>query len=178
MGGFGADLDAEMSAQKVMFLVLSSEVDDAIMSLRRLGTYRAAPTTIEKPLCMRVIMYRRRVHAAKTYISTRTCIVMIVARMHAPCRSSSKITQTYKHTNITRPMQVIEFYAATEGNGGLINYCAKGDKRARGAVGRMGKLLSKVMGMKLVKFDVETESPVRGPDGFCVECDVDEARPH
>lgn len=70
---------------------------------------------------------------------------------------------------------VIEFYAATEGNGGLINYCAKGDKRARGAVGRMGKLLSKVMGMKLVKFDVETESPVRGPDGFCVECDVDEA---
>jgi len=70
---------------------------------------------------------------------------------------------------------VIEFYAATEGNGGLINYCAKGDKRARGAVGRMGKLLTKVMGIKLVKFDVETETPVRGPDGLCVECDVDEA---
>lgn len=65
---------------------------------------------------------------------------------------------------------VAEFYGATEGNGSTINLCDRSNKAARGAVGRMGTLLSKVQGMKIAKFDVEAEEPVRGSDGFCIEC--------
>jgi len=65
---------------------------------------------------------------------------------------------------------VVEFYGATEGNGILINFCERTNTDARGAVGRAGALLGKMMPSKLVKFDVETEECVRGPDGLCVEC--------
>lgn len=64
--------------------------------------------------------------------------------------------------------QIGEFYGATEGNMALVNHCVT--KEDRGAVGRMGWLMKKVMGIKLAKFDIEEEEPVRGPDGFCVEC--------
>lgn len=65
---------------------------------------------------------------------------------------------------------VLEFYGATEGNGALINYSAASDKASRGAVGRVGAILSKVLKPKIVKFDVETDEVVRGPDGLCIEC--------
>lgn len=69
---------------------------------------------------------------------------------------------------------VVEFYGATEGNGVLINFCEKSNKEARGAVGRMGALMKKVIPGKIVKFDVETEENVRGKDGLCIECDLGE----
>mmetsp|Transcript_29046 Transcript_29046/g.46824 ORF Transcript_29046/g.46824 Transcript_29046/m.46824 type:complete len:659 (+) Transcript_29046:298-2274(+) len=68
--------------------------------------------------------------------------------------------------------EVGEFYGSTEGQGALVNHCTTPD--ARGTVGRMGSLLMKVTGMRLVKFDVVEEQPVRGPDGMCIDCDVNE----
>mmetsp|Transcript_61119 Transcript_61119/g.199828 ORF Transcript_61119/g.199828 Transcript_61119/m.199828 type:complete len:635 (+) Transcript_61119:115-2019(+) len=65
---------------------------------------------------------------------------------------------------------VAEFYGATEGNGALINFCERGDKASRGAVGRAGTLLTKVLKARVLKFDYETEEVIRGPDGFCIEC--------
>lgn len=65
---------------------------------------------------------------------------------------------------------VAEFYGATEGNGVLINFCERGDKSARGAVGRSGWIMGKILKAKIVKFDVESEEVIRGADGFCIEC--------
>ncbi len=62
-----------------------------------------------------------------------------------------------------------EFYAATEGNVALLNFDG-----TPGAVGRIPKWAEKRFVVKIVKFDVEKEEPVRGPDGFCVPCEPDE----
>ncbi len=64
---------------------------------------------------------------------------------------------------------ILEFYGATEGNVVLMNV----DNKV-GAVGRLPGLMRRAMGMHLVKFDVRKEEVVRGPDGFCVDCEVDE----
>ena len=70
-----------------------------------------------------------------------------------------------------RIQQVIEFYASTEGNGALVNVCDINDRAARGAIGRMGTILGKVMGMKIVEFDIEEEVPKKDPKtGRCIEC--------
>ena len=69
--------------------------------------------------------------------------------------------------------EIVEFYGATEGNGALINHCT--ERGARGAVGRLGYFLRKLRGIKIVKFDVTEELPVRDPlTGFCTECAHDE----
>jgi len=65
---------------------------------------------------------------------------------------------------------VTEFYGATEGNGALVNFSLRENKASRGAVGRAGALLTKVLGGRIIKFNVETEEVVRGADGFCIEC--------
>ncbi|MEM0984992.1 MAG: long-chain-acyl-CoA synthetase [Pseudomonadota bacterium] len=63
-----------------------------------------------------------------------------------------------------------EFYGSTEGNVSFVNVDGK-----IGAVGRIPPFLkSKFENVKFVKFDIETEEPVRGPDGLCIECDPDE----
>ena len=64
--------------------------------------------------------------------------------------------------------EVGEFYGATEGNGALCNHCTVPE--ARGACGRGGWLMKRIMGFKIVAFDVVEEAPVRGGDGFCREC--------
>ncbi len=61
--------------------------------------------------------------------------------------------------------RIIEFYGATEGNVALFNYDG-----TVGAVGRIPKYLEKQFPVKIVQFDVENEVPVRGSDGFCIEC--------
>lgn len=64
-----------------------------------------------------------------------------------------------------------EFYGSTEGNVSFLNFDGK-----VGAVGRIpGWLKSQFANIAFVKFDIETEQPVRGPDGLCVKADVDEA---
>jgi len=70
---------------------------------------------------------------------------------------------------------VAEFYGATEGNGALLNYCRKSDVASRGAIGKSGLFFDKVLNFKIVKFDVDTETPVRQPNGFCIEAAPNEA---
>ena len=65
--------------------------------------------------------------------------------------------------------QVLEFYGSTEGNVSLLNFDGK-----LGAVGRIPKYLAKRFNVRLVRFDVETEEPVRSAQGFCIPCPVGE----
>ena len=58
-----------------------------------------------------------------------------------------------------------EFYGATEGNFALVNL----DNRI-GAVGRVPPLLKSKFPVELIRFDVETETHLRGPDGRCIVC--------
>ena len=60
---------------------------------------------------------------------------------------------------------IVEFYGATEGNVAFFNPDGK-----VGAIGRIPPLVRRVMNVKLVRFDPETEEPARGKDGFCIEC--------
>jgi fatty-acyl-CoA synthase len=61
---------------------------------------------------------------------------------------------------------IMEFYGATEGNVGMINY----DGRV-GAIGRVPWYARSIQKVRLIRYDVEKEGPVRGEDGFCQETD-------
>jgi len=65
--------------------------------------------------------------------------------------------------------QILEFYGATEGNVVFMNV----DNKV-GSIGRMPGLMRRAAGMHLVRFDVQKEEVVRGRDGFCIECGIDE----
>nr|XP_037865900.1 very long-chain acyl-CoA synthetase isoform X2 [Chlorocebus sabaeus] len=58
---------------------------------------------------------------------------------------------------------IYEFYAATEGNIGFMNYTRK-----VGAVGRVNYLQKKIITYDLIKYDVEKDEPVRDENGYCV----------
>ena len=60
--------------------------------------------------------------------------------------------------------RILEFYGSTEGNVSMFNF----DGRL-GAIGRVPTYLRGLFNVRLARFDVETEAPVRGPDGLCVE---------
>ena len=61
--------------------------------------------------------------------------------------------------------QILEFYAATEGNVSLVNV-----EGMPGAIGRIPPFLAHRFPAALVKFDVEADAPVRDARGFCVRC--------
>ena len=65
--------------------------------------------------------------------------------------------------------RVLEFYGSTEGNVSMFNFDGK-----LGAIGREPDYLRSFFNVRLARFDVETETPMRGPDGRCVEAAVDE----
>ena len=65
--------------------------------------------------------------------------------------------------------RIVEFYGATEGNVSMLNYDG-----TVGAVGRVPDYLEWLLPTRVVRFDVEKEMPVRGPDGLCIECEPDE----
>ncbi|MGE0847106.1 MAG: long-chain-acyl-CoA synthetase [Flavobacteriaceae bacterium] len=71
--------------------------------------------------------------------------------------------------NRFRLPQIIEWYAATEGNVTLFNL----DGRP-GSVGRIPKWLEHRFMTKIVKFDILNEVPVRNAAGRCIECAPDE----
>jgi fatty-acyl-CoA synthase len=66
--------------------------------------------------------------------------------------------------------KIVEFYGATEGNVALSNLDGKA-----GAVGRIPWYMRRLMPIELIRFDIESESPVRDAKGFCVRCKVGEA---
>jgi fatty-acyl-CoA synthase len=66
--------------------------------------------------------------------------------------------------------QIVEFYGSTEGNVSLFNADGK-----VGAVGRIPPYFAGLFNVKIVKFDVESGTHLRGPDGFCIECAPGEA---
>src|SRR5437667_135571 len=65
--------------------------------------------------------------------------------------------------------QILEYYAATEGNFSLYN-C----ERRPGAIGRIPPFLAHRMPVEIVRFDVEAGAPLRDARGQCVRCAADE----
>ena len=65
--------------------------------------------------------------------------------------------------------RIVEFYGATEGNVAMLNYDGK-----VGAVGRVPRYMRWLMQTRLVRFDIAQEMPVRGADGYCIECEPGE----
>jgi fatty-acyl-CoA synthase len=65
--------------------------------------------------------------------------------------------------------RIIEFYAATEGNVTLFNFEGR-----PGAVGRLPRLLDRRFPVRIVRFDVAREAPVRDAHGRCIPCGPDE----
>ncbi|HEY2246403.1 MAG TPA: long-chain-acyl-CoA synthetase [Bradyrhizobium sp.] len=61
--------------------------------------------------------------------------------------------------------QILEFYAATEGNFSLYNVEGKA-----GAIGRIPPLLAHRFPAAIVKVDPDNGAPLRGSDGLCVAC--------
>ena len=60
--------------------------------------------------------------------------------------------------------EILEFYGATEGNVSMFNF----DGRI-GAVGRAPRYMRKYFNVRLIRFDVESEAPIRGANGLCLE---------
>ena len=58
--------------------------------------------------------------------------------------------------------EILEFYGSTEGNVSLFNFDGK-----PGAIGRVPNFVKNRINIRLVRFDIETQEPMRGPDGFC-----------
>ena len=57
---------------------------------------------------------------------------------------------------------ILEFYGSTEGNVSVFNFDGK-----PGAIGRVPGFLRKQINFRLVRFDVDSEEPMRGADGLC-----------
>jgi fatty-acyl-CoA synthase len=66
--------------------------------------------------------------------------------------------------------QILEFYAATEGNFSLYNVEGK-----PGAIGRIPPLLAHRFPASIVRIDAETSTPLRNADGLCIACAAGEA---
>jgi fatty-acyl-CoA synthase len=66
--------------------------------------------------------------------------------------------------------RIMEFYGSTEGNVSMFNFDGQ-----PGAIGRVPPYLRNNFAVRLVKFDVEAEAPVRGEDGLCLLCEPGEA---
>ena len=65
--------------------------------------------------------------------------------------------------------RVFEFYGSTEGNVGFVNA-----DNTLGSCGLMPELGQFVMGVNLVKYDVENDKHLRKPNGLCVTCGAGE----
>ena len=57
--------------------------------------------------------------------------------------------------------RIVEFYGSTEGNVSMLNYDGQ-----VGAVGRVPDYSESLLPTRVIRFDVEKEMPVRGPDGL------------
>jgi len=62
--------------------------------------------------------------------------------------------------------RIMEFYGATEGNVGIINYDG-----TVGAIGRVPWYARAIQKIRLVRYGIEKGEAVRGADGLCIETD-------
>ena len=60
--------------------------------------------------------------------------------------------------------EILEFYGSTEGNVSMFNF----DGRV-GAIGRAPRYLRGHFNVRLIRFDVEKEEPIRAANGLCIE---------
>jgi fatty-acyl-CoA synthase len=60
--------------------------------------------------------------------------------------------------------EILEFYGSTEGNVSMFNFDGR-----EGAIGRAPKWLRNRFNVRLVQFDVESETAIRGTNGLCIE---------
>jgi fatty-acyl-CoA synthase len=65
--------------------------------------------------------------------------------------------------------QILEFYAATEGNVSLVNLDGK-----PGAIGRLPSFLAHRQPIALVKYDLESDALTRDAAGHCIQCGPNE----
>ena len=65
--------------------------------------------------------------------------------------------------------RILEFYAATEGSFALYNCEGK-----PGAIGRIPPFLPQSAQVALIRFDIESNMPIRGDDGLCIPCAANE----
>ena len=66
--------------------------------------------------------------------------------------------------------EILEFYAATEGNFSLFNIEGK-----PGAIGRIPQFLAHRFNAALVRFDVQKQDLIRNEQNFCIRCGPNEA---
>jgi fatty-acyl-CoA synthase len=86
------------------------------------------------------------------------------------CGNGLQLDVWEEFKNRFRIPQILEFYAATEGNFSLYN-C----EEQPGAIGRIPAFLGHRLPVALVKFDVETAAPLRNAEGFCERTATNEA---
>jgi len=65
--------------------------------------------------------------------------------------------------------RLVEFYGSTEGNVSFVNLDHK-----VGAIGRIPPVLKSRIQTRLVKVNLQTEEPLRGEGGYCIEAGIDE----
>jgi len=90
-------------------------------------------------------------------------------RLRLACGNGLKSDVWERFKSRFRIPRILEYYASTEGNFSLYN--CEGEP---GAVGRIPPFLAHRLPVALVRFDVDTEQPVRNAAGFCEPCDPDE----
>ena len=67
---------------------------------------------------------------------------------------------------------IVEFYGSTEGIAGLINICTTPDQQ--GHLGKTGWFAEQVLGLRLIKYNVETDEHVRDENGYFMHCQPNE----
>ena len=90
-------------------------------------------------------------------------------RLRLCCGNGLRLDVWDRFRSRFRIPQILEFYAATEGNFSLFNVEGR-----PGSIGRIPPFLAHRFPATLVKADTSMREPFRGADGFCVRCAVDE----
>ncbi|MBL1421026.1 MAG: long-chain-acyl-CoA synthetase [Alphaproteobacteria bacterium] len=65
--------------------------------------------------------------------------------------------------------QILEWYGASEGNAPLFNL-----DNTFGSIGRVPFWAKSLLNLSIVKYDVKSDTEIRGTDGLCIEAEVDE----
>ncbi len=102
-------------------------------------------------------------------VNTRPCEAETEHRLRLICGNGLDPTIWRKFQERFRIPHILEFYAATEGTFSLYN-----TEGRVGALGRIPSFLKQKASVALIRYDATSSEPVRGEDGFCVRCSIDE----